>query len=960
MLNLFSMLMVVIKRLRHNLGLTISSLIGMISVLNLVVCVPIFSHAVSGELLRRQLAERAVKEGRPLFSMRVSYADFDSPLFDVDLSNAAAEYIEARITDLTGLRIDQAATEIRTPDLEMTPVSVGRYDDPDEPLDRVSFVSMKVLPAHTRVVAGEWPEADTSASGPIRVAVHEVMADEMGLNVGDRFLLLDSIEIDIASIWLEIDPRDPIWFLNPAFNFSNAVWIPEETYRARVDTMLNDSVGSVSWYFVMDERDLRFQRAQRYARAIMRLENLLNSQLPNDIWLHSPLEELMIYQERAESLTTLLYAVGAPMAVLALLFIVTTSNIAIERHMLEVAAIRSRGTSRLQVVMMNLMESLVLMIVALPLSFVSGWYAADVMSKTFSFLEFTTRPPPPLSYEGLNFLLIGGAVALIVGARFVPALGASRRTIVKMKQEQSRRITRPLWQRFYVDLLFLVLGVYAYLVLRGWATPKKLAAQLRPTGEPYRDPLLFIAPALFAMAACLITLRVVPLVARALAALVRRLPGVSAYLSLHQIARRPRDHASGLLLIMISLSLAIFSASAANTLDQWLVDSAYYGAGADLVVREAIPGTPSSELPKESVSNGGSTGSETFIGVTSADIDIEDSMWYLDLQQHLKLPGVQHATRVGKYSGRFSAGRGEVFCWIMGIDRIEFSKVAFFRDDFASVSLGALMNALGAEPTGVLIPSYLAAEKGLGVGDRLSMVVDVLDVTYVRDLAVVGLYDYFPTVFPDELPVLVVNLEHIFGNPDAVTEYDIWLDLTEDADIPLLVDEIRKTMSVEVRIQANAFEAIERGQDQPERLGLFGVLNIGFLTAGLMPGIGFVLYSYASLRRRFIHLGMLQAIGLLVRQLVGYLVSEQLLLMGIATLNGAAVGLGTSYLFVPFLQTGASPGGQVPPFQISIGWTEAGWLSLGFAGVLFLTTLGTIAYLARIKVFQAVKLGEAL
>jgi len=121
-----------------------------------------------------------------------------------------------------------------------------------------------------------------------------------------------------------------------------------------------------------------------------------------------------------------------------------------------------------------------------------------------------------------------------------------------------------------------------------------------------------------------------------------------------------------------------------------------------------------------------------------------------------------------------------------------------------------------------------------------------------------------------------------------------------------------------------------------------------------------VLYSYASLRRRFIQLGILQAIGLLVRQLVGYLASEQLLLMGIAISGGAIVGLGTSYIFVPFLQTGASPGGQVPPFQVFVGWTEAGWLSLGFGVVLFVTMLGTIAYLVRLKVFQAVKLGETV
>jgi putative ABC transport system permease protein len=94
--------------------------------------------------------------------------------------------------------------------------------------------------------------------------------------------------------------------------------------------------------------------------------------------------------------------------------------------------------------------------------------------------------------------------------------------------------------------------------------------------------------------------------------------------------------------------------------------------------------------------------------------------------------------------------------------------------------------------------------------------------------------------------------------------------------------------------------------------------------------------------------------------LVGHLALEQFLLMGLAIVCGAAIGLLSSYLFVPFMQVGASPGRPVPPFEVLIGWVESGWLSLGFGVVLFLTVLGTIVYLARIKVFQAVKMGEAL
>ncbi len=158
----------------------------------------------------------------------------------------------------------------------------------------------------------------------------------------------------------------------------------------------------------------------------------------------------------------------------------------------------------------------------------------------------------------------------------------------------------------------------------------------------------------------------------------------------------------------------------------------------------------------------------------------------------------------------------------------------------------------------------------------------------------------------------------------------------------------------------DARQAVQTGQDKPERIGLFGILNVGFIATGLMPGIGFLLYSYASLRRRFIQLGILQAIGLSVRQLIASLMIEQFILMSLAIVFGAGIGLVTSLMFVPFLQTGATPGAPIPPFQVQVGWIEAGYLSIAFGIVLAITMLSTMIYLSRLKVFQAVKLGETV
>ena len=299
----------------------------------------------------------------------------------------------------------------------------------------------------------------------------------------------------------------------------------------------------------------------------------------------------------------------------------------------------------------------------------------------------------------------------------------------------------------------------------------------------------------------------------------------------------------------------------------------------------------------------------------------------------------------------------------MGIDRLDFPKVAFYREDFADQSLGALMNGLGSDLYGVLIPRWLAEEKGFRVSDRLLISASILDQTYEQEMVVVGIFDYFPTIYPSNRPTFVVNLEALFDNPESIIGYDTWLDLREDSDVDFLLNQILRMMGSDkavVKVPGNSLAEFNEMMAQPERVGLFGVLNVGFIATGLMPGIGFVLYSYASLRRRFIQLGILQAIGLSVTQLVGYLVLEQFLLMGLAILLGASIGLLSSTMFLPFLQVSSTPGAVIPPFDVLIGWAESGWLSLGFGLILFLTIVGTIAYLVRIKVFQAVKMGESL
>jgi putative ABC transport system permease protein len=74
----------------------------------------------------------------------------------------------------------------------------------------------------------------------------------------------------------------------------------------------------------------------------------------------------------------------------------------------------------------------------------------------------------------------------------------------------------------------------------------------------------------------------------------------------------------------------------------------------------------------------------------------------------------------------------------------------------------------------------------------------------------------------------------------------------------------------------------------------------------------------------------------------------------------AGTGLGTwvSELFIPYLQVGTGPSARVPPFVVEIAWPAVLRIYILF-GLLFVAALGVlVALLLRMKVFQAVKLGE--
>ena len=149
-------------------------------------------------------------------------------------------------------------------------------------------------------------------------------------------------------------------------------------------------------------------------------------------------------------------------------------------------------------------------------------------------------------------------------------------------------------------------------------------------------------------------------------------------------------------------------------------------------------------------------------------------------------------------------------------------------------------------------------------------------------------------------------------------------------------------------------------QTRPERQGLFGLLSVGFLAAAALTVLGFLVYAVVSFQRRFIELGMLRAIGLSVGQMAAYLAGEQAAVILTGMGLGTGLGVWASRLFIPYLQAGEGKTALIPPFVVQIAWEQLGTIAVLFGGMFVVAVAVLVLLLVRMRVFEAVKLGEAV
>ncbi len=961
-MSVVAIITMVLKRIVNNLSLMLSAIIGLAITVTLVSSIPLYSEGMSEQMLHRQLTASTdqVQPKSAILIRHFEEAAVGAPSSG-QAANAGSNAAGTLASTGRGPVVTASGTAYKPVDLAQYHRANAYISDEGEgtigiprtllvtygqsdslPLltrtDEASLTGrefagygyvafIRDFEKKVRLLAGRLPNPDPLPTGEIEAVMATAGLDELGLDVGDRIVVvwermgkLTPINVIITGRWYPLDPTDPYWFYQLDY-FNNGIMIPERTFLDHLATTYEGIPHEWAWFMVFDVESIRSENVARVLVGINELRSRTSTILGNVRMELSPESILLDYETKLFFLKVLLFVLSVPVIGIVLYYIAISAGMIVDRQRNEIAVLKSRGASTFQVLGIYLTEGAIFGTLALVVGPFLGMQVAQFIGRTYTFLVFTSREALPVHVTTQTMQFAAGAIALSVAAMVAPAFGAARYSIVGYKQEAGRNVKAPYWQRWFVDVLLMAVAGYGYYLL----SQRRSILTLGAAGDVFSDPLLLVVPWVFMFAAALMFLRVFPWLIEGISRAGNRVYGVSVLLGLRQIGRMPGQYTRLVLLLTLTLALGTFAASVAKTLDRNYNDRVMYQTGSDLAL------------------------------VESGMYDEVSETWsFQPVVEHTQVEGVRAVARVFRGVGNANVtGRGRPQdVKVIGIDPPDMARVGWWREDFAPDNLVALMNAMAANEKGIVVDAKFLTDFKLKIGDAIVVTVRQKPI----DMTIVGSVTYFPSMWPDTDRFLLCNLDYLFDQVGE-TPYDVWAKTDPDVSWQVIVDNLRDRDFIVSRA-TDARETALRLRDDPARTGIFGILTVGFLVSAVLTVLGFMLYSFLSARRRMQQLGILRAMGLSIPQLVGLFVFEQGFLIVLGTVAGSVLGVVAGDIFIPFLQIKSEQHAGIPTFVVMTAWNDIVKIYAILGVILSIAFPAFIWMLARMKIHEAIKFGD--
>ncbi|MFY9567741.1 MAG: FtsX-like permease family protein [Acetivibrionales bacterium] len=948
------MLKIVLRRMFSNPWLIICLLLGSIMATALVSCIPIYTDGILQRMLTKDMENYQLETGNfpGQYMVRATFNYYNEP--EERISNQRyfdREIMTKRIHEF-GLPIISASHHVVMGSLNFPLVPADKYDHRSE-MVFARLGALSDLENHITITKGRM-YSDQITDGVIEVIVSQQAMVIQDLLLDNVYTLLDPTKdykevckVRVVGIFEMKDPGDVYWL--HGFSKHNKEFMMD--YKLFNDEFIrprNAPITEAEWNCAYDYHAITLQNLAHITKTYEEHE-MWYSKYKVNIEFNMPINRILArYNERAIQLQNMLWVLTVPVLIMLTFYIFMVSQLIIDHDQNEIAVFKSRGAGKSQIFLSYLLESSIIAGLAFLTGPFLGMFICRFLGSSNGFLEFVQRTALPVRLSPKVYLYSLCAVLFLIITMLAPVISVSRKTIVSHKQEKARSKKAPVWKKMGLDIILLAVagyGIYRY---------RQQQEVLETTGvsanELQIDPLLFLTSTVFILGAGLLFIRLYPYLIRAIYWIGRKSWTPVPYISLIQVGRSRGQEQFLMLFMILAISIGLFNANTARTINKNMEDKIRYSIGADVrlqaVWKTNQRTTPPGQQPP------------------MAETQSQEPLRYFEpnFNDYANLSGAELVTKVlNVEDGTMQTTMG----WanginIMGIIPDQFAKVAWFRPDLLPHHWYEYLNLMSEAPTAFLVSSNLKEKYRLEAGDTVYITWG--DQSYLEG-TIFAFVDYWPSFNPraskrvkDEPGLVVANLSYI-QNKMALQPYEVWIKKADGVSDKQINDDIINKDLELLFIDYTDQELVKMKNDALLQ-GMNGMLTLGFIASMLISLLGFLIYWIISIQNRTLQFGILRAMGMSLAKVIGMLACEQLLVSGAAIVLGVIVGGMTGDMFIPLLQIMYSAADQVPPFRIMAYGEDyiKVYIVIGIMITLGFMTLWRI--ISKIRIDQAVKLGE--
>ena len=818
--------------------------------------------------------------------------------------------------------------------------------------DSVYLTAMQNVEKHMEIVHGR-KYSEEILDNTLEVNIPLNMMKQYNLILDKTYVLYKeknkpALKIKIVGAFT-INAEHSLFWLKNLDQYIDHIFISAKQFHSLVLDKNPDYLARAMWYCAYNYHSVKIKDIVQVLDTLESQQNLFNQY--KGFLTHRFFSEKILkdYQIRQDKLKTTLNILIVPILILVFFYLFMVSELIIDSEETEIAVLKSRGVSNLQVFFRYLMQIFLLGFTAFLIGPFLGLFLCKIIGFSNGFLEFVQRTSLEISLSLSTYVYAFITLLFVVITVMLPTLKAAKISIVELKQKKARISHDVFWKKIFMDYILLAISFYGYYRYLNYQ--KTLQVSGLDANKLEIDPLLFLTSTLFILGAGLLYIRIYPYILRFIFWLGKKKWSAVQYICFIHVSRSSGREQFLMLFLIFSIAVGIFSANSARTLDQNIKDKIYYKLGADIIVQPA--------WHKEIVLDFSESEDET-----SEDEESESYTTVLrepPVTPYYELNGIAKATKVLIKTGKVQLReKMQSNVQIMGIIPHEFAEVSWFRTDLLPHHWFHYLNFLSESPRAMLVSRNFQKDHKANLGDVISF--SWKDQRYITGI-IYAFIDYWPTYNPNikgdyntSSYLAVGNLSY-FQNSLALEPYQVWLKKQNYVSDKIIYDDI-KEKKLEIESINSAWQSIILKKNDPMLQGINGVLTLCFIIIMIIAGIGFFIYWILTINSRFLQFGILRAMGLSKKEIIQILIIEQLLISGMAIFIGFIIGGLSCDLFIRFLQLIFSAVEQVPPFKV-IAFISDYWK---IYAMIFILVISGIIVLGKIitdlKINQVIKLGE--